>query len=175
MVRAHPIIDESEMRYIFRQCAGLDIHKRTVVACRVQVDQEGELFMETKTFGTMTADLLQLSHWLSQREDSHVAMESTGDYWKPVSNLLEDDYMVKEACGGADAHSQLSGINSPLTICVGNTDSQIAIQHSARARYLTDYSAAYASSQFAGISLATARGRRPQGSPLPRNIEKVPK
>jgi transposase len=82
------------MRYIFKQCAGLDIHKRTVVACRVQVDQEGELFMETKTFGTMTAELLQLSDWLSQWEVSHVAMESTGDYWKPVFNLLEGDYEV---------------------------------------------------------------------------------
>jgi transposase len=82
------------MRYIFKRCAGLDIHKRTVVACRVQVDQEGELLMETKTFGTMTADLLQLSDWLSQWEVSHVAMESTGDYWKPVFNLLEGDYEV---------------------------------------------------------------------------------
>ena len=82
------------MRYVFKRCAGLDIHKRTVVACRVQVEEQGELVTETKTFGTMTAELLQLSDWLSQWEVSHVAMESTGDYWKPVFNLLEGDYEV---------------------------------------------------------------------------------
>ena len=62
------------MRYVFKRCAGLDIHKRTVVACRVQVEEQGELVTETKTFGTMTAELLQLSDWLSQWEVSHVAM-----------------------------------------------------------------------------------------------------
>lgn len=82
------------MRYVFKRCAGLDIHKRTVVACRVRVEDSGEWSTETKTFGTMTVDLLQLSDWLSQWEVSHVAMESTGDYWKPVFNLLEGDYEV---------------------------------------------------------------------------------
>ena len=77
------------MRYVYRECAGLDIHKRTVVACRVWVDESGELSTETKTFGTMTEELLQLVDWLMECRVSHVAMESTGDYWKPVFNLLE--------------------------------------------------------------------------------------
>ena len=82
------------MRYVYRKCAGLDIHKRTVVACCVCVEESGELSTETKTFGTMTEELLQLVDWLMEWQVSHVAMESTGDYWKPVFNLLEGNCEV---------------------------------------------------------------------------------
>ena len=68
-------------------CAGLDVHKRTVVAC--VITPEGE---ETRTFGTMTKDLIALSDWLSQRQVTHAAMESTGVYWKPVWNILEGNF-----------------------------------------------------------------------------------
>lgn len=82
------------MRTVYRRCAGLDVHKRTVVACRVQVAQTGEATSEVKTFGTMTDDLLALVDWLAEWEVTHVAMESTADYWKPVFNLLEGIFDV---------------------------------------------------------------------------------
>ena len=80
------------MRIIFERVAGLDIHKRTVTATRMWVTEDSRLEWETKTFGTTTPDLLQLHDWLQVWECSHVAMESTGDYWKPVFNLLEGDF-----------------------------------------------------------------------------------
>jgi len=72
------------METIYERCAGLDVHKKTVVACtRVLAVNT------TRTFGTMTADLLELSDWLVSQGVTHVAMESTGDYWKPIFNILE--------------------------------------------------------------------------------------
>ncbi len=77
------------MRQVYKKCAGLDVHKKTVVACRVQIDEQGEWHQEVRTFGTMTCDLLQLVDWLLAGGVTHVALESTGEYWKPVYNLLE--------------------------------------------------------------------------------------
>lgn len=82
------------MRIIHRVVAGLDVHKKTVVATRMQVNEEERLVWETKTFGTMTQDLLSLLDWLADWECTHVAMESTGDYWKPVFNVLEGTFEV---------------------------------------------------------------------------------
>jgi transposase len=70
-------------------CAGLDVHKRTVVACVRRVDPAGKVHKTTKTFATMTRDLLDLADWLVAHGVAVVAMESTGTYWKPVFNLLE--------------------------------------------------------------------------------------
>lgn len=72
------------MQVCHERCAGLDVHKKTVVACALT--PEGR---EIRTFSTMTQDLLELSQWLQERECRVVAMESTGVYWKPVYNLLE--------------------------------------------------------------------------------------
>jgi transposase len=72
------------MDVLYERCAGLDVHRDTVVACLIT--PEGR---ELRTFGTMTEDLLGLADWLVSRRVSHVAMESTGVYWKPVYNLLE--------------------------------------------------------------------------------------
>ncbi len=72
------------MEVICPRCCGLDVHKKTVVACIIT--PEGQ---ESRTFSTMTKDLLLLADWLAQCEVSHVAMESSGVYWKPVYNLLE--------------------------------------------------------------------------------------
>lgn len=78
------------MNVIYERCAGLDVHKKTVVACvRTAAGSK-----ETRTFGTMTPDLLALSDWLVTYGCTHVAMESTGDYWKPVFNLLEGSLEV---------------------------------------------------------------------------------
>jgi transposase len=75
-------------------CAGLDVHKRTVVACVRRVDPAGKVFTNIKTFATMTADLLSLSDWLAVQGVKVIAMESTGTYWKPVFNLLESRFAV---------------------------------------------------------------------------------
>jgi len=73
-----------EMQVVFERCSGLDLHKKTVAAC--VTTPEGR---ETRTFGTMTADILALADWLQSMGVTHVAMEATGVYWKPVYNLLE--------------------------------------------------------------------------------------
>jgi len=80
------------MRTMYECVAGLDVHKKTVVATRMQVTPEKRVEWETETFGTTTPELLELHDWLQAWPCSHVAMESTGDYWKPVYNLLEDDF-----------------------------------------------------------------------------------
>jgi len=82
------------LRIINKRVAGLDVHKKTVVATRMRVTEEDRVEWETKTFGTMTLDLLELHDWLYEWELTHVSMESTGDYWKPVFNILEDSFEV---------------------------------------------------------------------------------
>jgi transposase len=85
------------MDVIFTHCAGLDVHKKTVMACRVTPDptgQQADGIMELREFGTMTVELLALSDWLAAAGITHVAMESTGEYWKPLYNLLEGDFTV---------------------------------------------------------------------------------
>jgi transposase len=85
------------MDVIFPHCAGLDVHKKTVMACRVTPDptgQQADGLMELREFGTMTPDLLALSDWLAEAGITHVAMESTGEYWRPVYNLLEGDVTI---------------------------------------------------------------------------------
>jgi transposase len=77
------------MKVMYEHCAGLDVHKKTVVACIRDGNQH-----ETQTFGTMTADLLTLMDWLLVHQVTHVAMESTGEYWKPIFNLLEGSFEV---------------------------------------------------------------------------------
>jgi len=82
------------MEIVHTHCAGLDVHKKTVVAAIIVADLQGGLRKETRTFGTMTPDLLVLSDWLMEQGVSHVAMESTGEYWKPVFNILENNFEV---------------------------------------------------------------------------------
>ncbi len=72
------------MQVVYDRCCGLDVHKRTVVAC--VYTPAGK---ETRTFSSMTEDLLKLADWLTEEAVTHVAMESTGVYWQPVYNLLE--------------------------------------------------------------------------------------
>ena len=80
------------MDVTYTRCAGLDVHKRTVVACCITPGEKGEKQHEIRTFGTMTADLLALSDWLTTKGVTHVAMESTGEFWKPVYNILEGNF-----------------------------------------------------------------------------------
>jgi transposase len=82
------------MDVVYERCCGLDLHKRTVVACRIVPGADGKPRKETRTFGTMTAELLDLADWLQAAGVTHVAMESTGIFWKPVYNLLEDQFTL---------------------------------------------------------------------------------
>jgi transposase len=82
------------MDILYRCCAGLDVHKKTVVACVRRIDVAGQARQEIRTFGTMTCDLLALSDWLAEQGVEQVAMESTGVYWKPVFNILEGRFAV---------------------------------------------------------------------------------
>jgi transposase len=83
------------MNIIHACCAGLDVHKRTVVACIRGIGPDGTVSREVRTFGTMTAELLALSDWIAAHGVGPVAMESTGVYWKPIFNLLEGSFPVK--------------------------------------------------------------------------------
>src|SRR5713101_8355703 len=76
-----------EVRY--ERCCGIDVHKRSVVAYVIVPGADRQPHKETRTFGTMTAELQGFAAWLQERGGTHVAMESTGVYWQPVFNLLE--------------------------------------------------------------------------------------
>jgi transposase len=82
------------MQVVHERCAGLDVHKKSVVGCRI-TPQEGKGWRkEVRSFGTMTDDLLALADWLSAAGVTHIAMESTGVYWKPLYNVLEGDFEI---------------------------------------------------------------------------------
>jgi len=78
------------MEVLHARCCGLDVHKETVVACVRRVI-DGKTVKEVRTFSTTTADLIALSEWLAETKCTHVAMEATGVYWKPVWHILSDD------------------------------------------------------------------------------------
>ncbi len=80
------------MDTIHRNVVGLDVHKRTIVACLRRTTEQGKAIEEVRSFGTMTGDLLALSDWMQARHVTHVAMESTGVLWKPVFNVLEGSF-----------------------------------------------------------------------------------
>jgi len=85
------------MDVVFLRCAGLDVHKKSITACRIVPDptgQEAEGIAELRTFGTMTLEWLALADWRTEASMTHVAMESTGEYWTPVYNLLEGAFTV---------------------------------------------------------------------------------
>jgi len=79
------------MHVVHRQCCGLDIHKKTVVACVLVTQEDGSVQRTVRTFGTMTGELLALADWLDTHGITHIAMESTGVYWRPIFNVLEDE------------------------------------------------------------------------------------
>lgn len=78
------------MELLYESCAGLDVHKDSVVACARRVIDGGRVEQEVKTFGTTTSELLKLSAWLGERGVTHVGMEATGVYWKPIWHILDD-------------------------------------------------------------------------------------
>jgi transposase len=82
------------MQILYPHCCGLDIHKKFVVACRFTTAADGTVEKATRTFSTMTPDLLALGDWLTEVGCTHVAMESTSAYWRPIFNLLEGQFVV---------------------------------------------------------------------------------
>ncbi len=77
------------MDILYPRCAGLDVHKDSVVAC-VRLAAAGKVSREVRTFATTTTGLLALSAWLTAAACTHIAMEATGVYWKPVWHILSD-------------------------------------------------------------------------------------
>jgi transposase len=82
------------VQVLYPRCCGLDIHKRFVVACVLTTADDGSVQKATRTFSTMTDELLGLADWLAAAGCTHVAMESTSSYWRPVYNLLEGQCAV---------------------------------------------------------------------------------
>ena len=82
------------MEVLYTHCAGLDVHKKTVVVCCLTPGADGTLLRQIRTFSTMTQDLLALSDWLSSLGVTHVAMEATGEFWKPVHSILEANFTI---------------------------------------------------------------------------------
>lgn len=81
------------MDVIYSRCAGLDVHKQSVVAC-VRIARNGKPLQELRSFATTTSELLALADWLDSFNVEHVAMEATGAYWKPVWHVLEGHFQL---------------------------------------------------------------------------------
>jgi transposase len=79
------------MQVVYQRCCGLDIHKKLIVACLVLMSSQGVQTKEIRTFSTTLADLYRLRDWLVANECQMVAMESTGVYWRPIWNVLEEE------------------------------------------------------------------------------------
>src|SRR5438067_8134518 len=82
------------MDSLYACCAGLDVHKETAVATVRRRLDNGKVQQRTRTYGTMTEQLLELADWLEAEGVTHLAMESTGVYWKPIWDLLEERFQV---------------------------------------------------------------------------------
>lgn len=78
------------MQVVYERCCGLDVHKKTVVACVLITQPDGSVQRTIRTFSTMTIGLLALEDWLRSQEIAVIALESTGVFWHPVYNLLEE-------------------------------------------------------------------------------------
>jgi len=104
------------MEVLHPRCCGLDVHKQTVVACVI-----APKIKETRTFSTMTGDLIKLREWLLDYKVTHVAMESTGVYWKPICNVLEGANIklssvatdITGVSGRAMLEAMVSGVSDP--------------------------------------------------------------
>jgi transposase len=101
---------------VIERCGGLDVHKKTVTACVRVPSARGERVQHVRTFGTTTAELLTLRDWLDAHGVTHVAMESTGVYWKPVFAVLEDAFTCVLA--NAAHIAQVPGRKTDVKDCV---------------------------------------------------------
>ena len=99
------------MEVIHARCAGLDVHKRTVVAC-VRVAEGSGVRHEVRTFGTTTAELEALGGWLRTERCTHAVLESTGVYWKPVWAVLASEELTLVLAHAAAVRNILSAHSS---------------------------------------------------------------
>ncbi len=81
------------MDVIYERCCGLDVHKSSITACVLTAEGKTRKRIQRR-FGTMTAEIVELANWLKQFGVTHVAMESTGVYWRPIWNLLEGRFQL---------------------------------------------------------------------------------
>ncbi len=79
---------------LYERCAGLDVHKTTIVACLLLTAPSGKTSRQVRTFATTTAGLQELADWLFGLGVTHVAMESTGIFWRPVYTILEGRFQL---------------------------------------------------------------------------------
>ena len=82
------------MDVVYPRCSGIDVHKRFVVACVSCVQANGQRSKEVRQFTTMTHEIVAMKEWLKASGCSHVAMESTGVYWKPIFHVLEGAFEI---------------------------------------------------------------------------------
>jgi transposase len=105
------------MERVLERCCGLDVHKKTVAACiRIPGKKKGQREQEVRTFGTTTRELLELRDWLEANGVTHVAMESTGIYWKPIFYVLEGAFTCLLA--NAAHIAQVPGRKTDVKDCV---------------------------------------------------------
>ena len=104
------------MERVLERCGGLDVHKKTVAACIVIPGTRGRRQQEVRTFGTTARELLALRDWLDANGVTHVAMESTGIYWKPVFYVLEGSFTCLLA--NAAHIAQVPGRKTDVKDCV---------------------------------------------------------
>ena len=81
------------MEVVYPRCAGVDVHKKLIVAC-VRLIEGGRIVRQKERFGTTTAELMRLAAWMTAHKVTHAAMESTGVYWKSVWHVLERDFQL---------------------------------------------------------------------------------
>jgi transposase len=89
-----PMAQEGSMEIVLDCCAGLDVHKDSVEACVRTMGAGGKLEQQVRHWGTMTGDLVQMAEGLGDEGVTHVAMESTGVYWKPIFDILEERFEI---------------------------------------------------------------------------------
>lgn len=80
------------MEVLYPRCAGCDVHKKTVKVCLMVQEGKASPKKILRTYKTMTADLLEMRDWLAEQGCTHIAMEATGVYWRPIFNLLGADF-----------------------------------------------------------------------------------
>lgn len=82
------------MQVLYERCCGLDVHKNTVVGCVLLTQANGHTQKWIQTFATTTSGLLALSDWLTDLQVTHIALERSGIYWRPVFNVLEEGHVI---------------------------------------------------------------------------------
>jgi len=117
------------MEVLYPCCCGLEVHKKSITACVLWAELKGAVRKEKRRFGTFTAELLSLADWLHACGVTHVAMESTGVYWKPVWNILEGQFEIVlvnaqhiKAVPGTEEPIRRTASGSPIcysTACCG--------------------------------------------------------